>query len=188
MKGKGIDLKVWAWRAGPILLILAVRVFRQWQAGYLNRMWTGDLNLLIGWVLGWFLADADHLFYATMCNPQELTCQRVRQEAGKRNWRRMWGILEETKGERTKLPIRNILTAFVMTGVGWWMISSGASLLASGMCLGFSIRLFSEIVTDPDYGSWYWLFARPFSREEHRGLVIAWGSVLIWLFMMLVRG
>ncbi len=172
----------------PIAVLLVLRLLRHYQSGYLGALWWGDLLLVVGWIIGWFLAEADHLFYATMCNPHELTCQRVRTEIGNKNWRNAWGILKQTESERTRLPIRNILTAFVMTGVGLWLVTSGASLLAAGTCFGFSIRLFSEILSDNDHQKWYWLFARKFEEVEHRGLMIAWGLILIWQWSMLARG
>jgi hypothetical protein len=179
---------VWVWRLVPIGVLLAIRLVKEYQAGYLGVLWPGNLWLLAGWTVGWFLADADHLFYATMCNPQELTCQRVRAEIGNKNWRNAWGILKQTENERTRLPIRNILTGFVMTGVGLWLISSGASLLAAGTTFGFSVRLFSEVLFDIDYQKWYWLFAKKFELSEHQGLLLAWGAVLIWQWSMLARG
>lgn len=147
-----------------------------------------DLNLVIGWVIGWLLAEADHLVYATMCNPQELTCQRVRAEMDKKNWRNAWKMLEETKFERNKLPIRNILTLISMTGVGIWVVSSSGSLLASGLVFGFCVRLFSELIFDTDYKKWYWIFAREFSLPEHKGFLgaITFGIILQWWY--LIRG
>lgn len=179
---------IWLWRVLPIALLMGFRIFKHFQSGYLGALWSSDLLLVIGWVIGWLLAEADHLFYATMCNPQELTCQRVRSEIGAKNWRNAWGILKQTEAERTKLPIRNILTAFVMTGVGLWLALSGASTLASGTALGFSVRLFSEILNDRDYHNWYWLFARKFEEAEHKGLLAAWSVALIWQWTTLARG
>ena len=97
-------------------------------------------------------------------------------------------MLSDTKSERTKLPLRNMLTAFVLTGVGVWVITSSASLLAAGLCLGFSVRLFSEVISDADYNKWYWIFARKFNDTEHKGLMMAWGIILLWLWWIVVRG
>lgn len=179
---------VWMWRILPIGAVTIVRLIKHFQTGYFSSLWPGDLSLVLGWVIGWFLAEADHLFYATMCNPQELTCQRVRSEFGKKNWKNAWGILKQTEFERTRLPIRNILTAVVMTGVGLWLITSRASLLAAGTCFGFSIRLFSEILVDKSPQNWYWLFTRKFEETEHRGILMAWALILIWQLSMLARG
>lgn len=151
-------------------------------------MWWLDLNLIAGWIIGWFLAEADHFVYATMCNPQELTCQRVRAEMDKKNWKNAWRMLQDTKFERNKLPIRNVLTLISMTGVGIWVVSSSGSLLASGLVFGFCIRLFSELVTDTGFKKWYWIFAREFSLSEHRGFLGAIALGIIWQWWYLIRG
>lgn len=182
------DTKTWLWRVLPIGTVLVVRLIEQVRGGFLWNALLIDLSLVVGWVGGWFLAEADHLLYATMCNPHELTCQRVKQEIERKDWRRMWGILEETKGERTKLPIRNILTAFVMVGLGIWVVTSSGSPLAAGLVFGFGVRLFSDILSAADYKKWYWIFAREFSQTEHQGLMMAWAGGLIWQWLVLLRG
>jgi len=187
----GLKIKfdqTWAWRAIPIGAVLAARILDQIKGGMEWGAVVVDLSLLTGWIIGWMLAEADHLMYATMCNPQEMTCQRVRSEIDKKDWRRAWGLLQETRGERTKLPIRNVLTGFVMTGLGLWIVTSSGSLLAAGVVFGFGVRLFSEILTDPDYQKWYWIFARNFEPSEHRGILIAWAAGLAWQWLVLLRG
>ncbi len=182
------DARTWLWRVVPIVFVLIAKIWRQWQSEVIGRTWWLDVSLLVGWVLGWALAEADHLIYATMCNPQELTCQRVKAEIDKRQWGKAWQMLQETKLERTRLPVRNILTGFVMTGVGIWIVTSSGSLLASGIVFGFGIRLFSEILFDADYKKWYWVFAREFTDTEHRSLMAAWAAGLAWQWLALMRG
>jgi hypothetical protein len=177
-----------AYRLVPVLILIGVRVYRHYQMQALPRMWFLDLSLLVGWVLGWWLAEADDLFYVLMCAPHEVTGQRVKKELMNKNWQRALAILGETKGERTKLPIRNVLTGFVMTGVGLWLASSSASLVAAGMCVALGTKLFLQLVMDKDYKSWYWPFAREFSFGEHQGLVAAWGIILLWQWSILLRG
>jgi len=188
MKEERLNLGEWLIGVVPILGLELIRFWQQASAGYLKQVWWLDLLLLVGWIIGWFLAEADDVFYALVCNPQELTCQRVKGEFNKKNWSGAWRLLRQTREERNKLPIRNILTAFVMTGVGLWLVSSGSSLLAAGTCLGFSVKLYWEAVTDKNFKKWYWLFARDFTEAEHRGVMIAWGVVLIWQYLVLVRG
>lgn len=176
------------WKVAPVAVLMVFRVFTHYQGQYLNRIWFQDLLLLVGWVLGWWLAEADHIFYVLLCAPHEVTGQRVKRELLNKNWSRAWGILKETKDERVKLPIRNVLTGFVMTGVGLWIASSSASLIAAGMCVSLACKLYSEILSDKDYKDWYWPFAREFSKTEHQGLLTAWGVMLVWEWMILLRG
>jgi hypothetical protein len=188
MREKLSRAEKWLWGVIPILVIAAIRLYNHYTGGLLSRIWFDDLLLVAGWVMGWFLAEADYWFYALVSNPQEMTSQKVRQELKNRSWKKAWEILSNTKNELTELPIRNVLTAFVITGVGMWVISSSSSMLASGLCLGFSIKLFSEMVVDKNYKSWYWLFAREFTESENRGLLVAWGAVLLWQLSILMRG
>jgi hypothetical protein len=176
------------WRVIPILTVLVARVIQQVRGDILLRALWVDISLLAGWLIGWILAEADHLMYATVCNPQELTCQRVKSEIEKRDWKKMWKLLQETKSERTKLPVRNVLTGFVITGLGLWVVTSSGSPLAAGVVFGFGVRLFSEILADADYKKWYWVFARDFGQSEHRGLLMAWAAGLIWQWLILLRG
>jgi hypothetical protein len=169
----------------PIVLLEIQKI----TYGFLRRKmipinWVGDILLAAGWVMGYFLADMDHLFYATVCNPQELTCQRVRHELDNKNWRNAWGLLEATKDERVRMPIRNILTAVVVAGLGLWVVSSSGSWIAMGMVLSLNTRLFTELVTTTDRKKWYWVFARDFSDAEHRGFLIAWGLALGIMYLI----
>ena len=151
--------------------------------------WIENALLIAGWLVGYALAEADHLFYVAMCNPQELTCQRVRHEILEtRNWRNAWGILQSTKGERTRLPIRNILTALIVAVLGMWVVSSVGSMLASGVVVGLGVRLFTEFLSSAeDKKNWFWVFAREFSIGEVRVIGGVWGLLLVISLIGLVR-
>lgn len=177
-------------KEGLIYLKLMLRVFiiailvgvRVW----FKQDWLGSLLLVIGWVIGNLLAEADHVFYVAVCNPQELTCQRVRREVQNKNWKNAWGILKSTSGERTRLPIHNILTGLVVAVLGLWVVSSVGSLLASGVVVGLGIRLFSEFLSG-DKKSWFWIFAREFGTNEINIIGGVWGLLLVVSLIGLVR-
>lgn len=184
MKNINDHLRERLWQVVPIGLMIFIRLIRDIIGrGGMGNKWIGELLLAAGWVLGNLLTELDHVFYATVCNPQELTCQRIKKEVEAKNWRNAWGLLQSTKSERTKLPIRNMLTVAVILGLGIWVISSNANYLAMGVVLGLTFKLFSEVWGQKDelqWKKWYWLFARDFSETEHRGFVIAWIAVLAW--------
>ena len=162
------------WRVvAPVLIIVLIRLIR--QIGLIGdwRMWAGNLVLVAGRVIGWLLVEGDHLLYALACDPANPTCSMVKTYLQKRQWKAAWEALEKTKAERTKLPIKNMLTALVVAGVGIWVVTSSGSFLGAGVVLGLGVRLLWEMLTDEDYRKWYWVFARPFSEIEHRGLVAA---------------
>jgi len=172
----------------PLVTIIGARTMRELGTGGLGAvMWLWDLLLVAGWFIGYIiLAEADHIFYALMCNPHELTCSRVRAEVDKKNWKLAWRMLQETKPERNRLPIRNMLSVIVLAGLGLWVVSSSGSGLAVGAVLGLGVRLFKEALVEPDYKRWYWIFAREFSPQEHRGLMLAWGAALGLQLIMLL--
>ena len=165
------------------MLALAVVIgLRLWT----RQDWVGSLWLAIGWIIGMTLAEADHLFYVAVCNPQELTCQRVRQELGARSWKSAWDLLRRTAGERIKLPIHNILTGLVVAVLGLWVVSSVGSALASGVVVGLGVRLFTDFLSG-DKKNWFWVFAREFGKREIDIIGGIWGLLLLVSLIGLVR-
>ena len=165
-----------------VLVIAVVVAVRVW----FKQDWLGSLWLVAGWVVGYVLAEADHLFYVAVCNPQELTCQRVRREVQNKNWKNAWGILRSTSGERTRLPIHNILTGLVVAVLGLWVVSSVGSALASGVVVGLGVRLFTDFLSG-DKKNWFWVFAREFGKSEINIIGGIWGLLLLVSLVGLVR-
>lgn len=156
-----------------LVVILLVRVGREWlRVGFVGVNYIGNALLVIGWIIGYLLAEIDHLFYVLVCNPQELSCMRVRNEIANRRFGSAWRMLKSTSAERTRLPVHNILTLALVAGMGIWMVTSSSSLLASGIVMGLSVRLVTELWQETNYDKWYWLFARQFNISEHN--VIRW--------------
>lgn len=156
--------------------------------GFLNWVaaidWWGHGWLVAGWGIGYLLADVDHLFYAWLCNPQELSCLRVKNEIANRRFISAWRMLKATASERTRLPIHNVLTGLMVAVVGIWTVTSSGSTLASGVVVGLSLRLLLEFWQAADYHSWYWLFARQFELSEHRLVRGLWTGLVViqgWL-------
>lgn len=149
--------------------------------------WLGDLWLVVGLGVGYLLAEADHMFYVAMCNPQELSCQRVRQEVERHNWKNAWGILKETRGERTRLPIHNIVTGVIVAGLGTWAGLSGVNLLGMGVVSGLALRLVTDFWQERDKQKWMWIFAREFSKGEINIIGGIWtGLVVVQLVMIML--
>ena len=176
----------------PMLAITAVRTVRFAGVNGINRLgwgiWWTDFLLVVGWLIGWGLAELDHLFYALVCDPKEVSCQRVKREIDLKRWKSAWGILESTKGERQRLPVRNVLTVAVLAVTGIWMASSSASFVGLGTVLGLSGRLFMEAMAEKKYQKWYWVFKREFSLTEHRLFMVVWFITLMYqLGVVIVR-
>lgn len=153
---------------------------------FLKRNWLGSVLLGVGWIIGDVLSEIDQLFYVVMCNPQELTCQRIRSEVSHRNFKNAWGLLNETRFERNRLPIHNVLTGVVVAVMGVWIVSSAGSILASGVVVGLGVKLFVEFLFG-DKKNWFWIFAREFSIGEVRVVGGVWGLLLLISLIGLVR-
>ncbi len=166
---------------GIIVLVVGIRVF-------LRQEYLANVLLTVGWVLGYVLAEADDWFYVAVCNPQELSCQRIRHEIQTKNWRNAWGLLKSTTSERQRLPIHNVITALVIMGAGLWMVTSGGNALAMGLVTGLCVRLFMDFVTDVNFGRWYWVFSRSFLPSENKLIKIIWGGLLFVQLAFLIRG
>ena len=171
---------MWIARILIVAAIVAIRLIgRIGQIG--DNIW-----LVAGWIIGYALAEADHLFYVAVCNPQELACQRIRTKLETRNWRDAWALMRETAGERTRLPIHNVLTGVIVAGLGIWVVSSGGSLLASGVVVGLGVRLFTDFLSGGKK-NWFWIFAREFSVGEVWVVGGVWGVLQLISVVGLVR-
>lgn len=151
-----------------------------------HRQILADILLVIGLAIGFVMPELDHWLYALMCNPQELACLRVKSEI--QAWRLVgaWKMLQETKGERTKLPVHNALTGLIVALMGVWLVTSLGNILAAGLALGLSVNLLSDFWFDADHSKWYWLIARPITATEDKIVKWVWtGLVVAQLLIML---
>lgn len=167
-------------RLGVGLVIIALSFF-------LKRNWLGSLLLGLGWIIGDLMSEIDQLFYVAMCNPQELTCQRIRSEVSHRNFKNAWGLLNETRFERNRLPVHNVLTGVVVALMGLWFVSSSGGVLAIGVVAGLSVKLLVEFWQAKDWHKWYWLFAREFAESEHKAVKYVWTGLVVLQLVGLLR-
>lgn len=149
--------------------------------------WVGSVLLAVGWVMGYLLAEVDHLFYALVCNPQELSCMRVKNELENHRWRSAWQMLKSSAGERTRLPVRNVLTGLIVAVMAIWVVTSSGSMIASGVAVGLGVRLLLEFWQASDYKRWYWIFAREFGAKEHNLIKWVWTLLLGISVITLIR-
>lgn len=98
----------------------------------------GDVWLGVGWIIGYFLADFDHLYYVYVSNPHELTSQRIIQKFS-------WTLFQESKPERTNLILHNPTVLFILGIFGLWTVTSSGSLLAIGAIISLNICLAWEM-------------------------------------------
>ncbi|MEK7504045.1 MAG: hypothetical protein AAB550_00885 [Patescibacteria group bacterium] len=113
-------------------------VFGSLLAVLLLRRNLGDVWLGVGWIIGYFLSDFDHLYYIYVTNPHELTSQRIIQKFS-------WGLFQESKSERTNLILHNPTVLFILGIFGLWTVTSSGSLLAIGAILSLNLCLSWEM-------------------------------------------
>lgn len=90
-----------------------------------------------------------------------------------------WKEISRMLGSDVKLPIKNVLVGLTIAIVGVFLAYSGASLIGLGMTLGLGWRLWSELLWDAKWQSWYSLVKREFTRGEHKWVMTAWLAMLI---------
>jgi len=188
----GSMLGVGANKALPMLALVAVKAARLAGMQGLGALgfgfWFANLQLVIGWVIGWALADIDHVFYAVTCDPKEETCQRVKREIDLRRWKGAWKILEMTASERVKMPIRNMVTLTIIGVMGLWIATSTASITAAGLVFGLGVRLTIEMwQLKRKYQDWYWLFKREFVWVEHRIISLIITGMIVYQGIGIIR-
>lgn len=174
MKGNE-SLWKWGWRVWPITGLVVFNLVRElarsgwflgWQAFRLSVLF--DSGLMIGgWIVGFLLVDFDKYAKKYMKANSESLELMVKQ----------W-----------QSAVRNILTVAAVLGLGVWVVSSAGNTLAIGIVLGLEVRLFSEFLADKDQGSWYWVFARAFSKGENRIVTLVWAATLLAQVVMMARG
>ena len=159
-----------------VLAVLAVRLVRikklTWVLGLAN-LW-----LLVGWVIGYWLTEIDDIFYVYISDPMDGTGQKVKALLRVGDLRRARELLVMTRSERQKLPVHNTLTGLVVAVLGIWVITSSGSILASGVALGLTTRLFIGLLLEKDFNKWYWVFAKKFTDKENRIVLMVWGFLL----------
>jgi len=166
------------WQLVPIGIVTAVRLVYQVLAAVKIEGWKGQLQywpgvlladglLVLGWIIGWMIADLDK--YVAKYGGKNL------KEAGK-------------SLEQWSAGVRNVLTIGVLMVAGFWVVSSTGNLLAIGLVLGLQVRLFSEMTGTKEYNKWYWVFARSFSEGENKVFLIVWAIMMIIQALFVVRG
>lgn len=176
------------WRVLPILVIVVARAAREIVVGGIKYWrWGDDILLVLGWVVGWLLANIDEGLYV-ISNPHEVTSQRVKSMFEAKDYKGALALLAATRAERTKTPVRNALTLMLVMVIGVWIVTSNGRPFGSGVVLGLGVRLLSEFMAESDKKKWFWIFARDFSHSEQRWIMLGSIGALIWQVLMTIRG
>jgi hypothetical protein len=99
------------------------------------------LPFVIGGLVGVVLPDIDHIIYAYLIKPQDLTSQRLNFLINKNEILRSVELLYETREERHELIFHSLLFQGIFFILMVWMLSSSGSLLGRGLVISFMLHL-----------------------------------------------
>ena len=86
----------WGYRVFPVVILLLLRVLL--DLGKIGGwgFWLGNVLLAAGWIIGWMMAEGDHLMYALVCDPSSPTCSMVRTYMSKGGWHgKLWRLRKQ---------------------------------------------------------------------------------------------
>lgn len=107
--------------------------------------WEWDLlGLWLGGAIGTFLLDLDHLLYAIVIHPQEVTSMRVRRLLSQRQIKEAILLLSNTAQERLRLPFHSALFQVVLLVFCFFVLTSTGSLFGAGLAMAMTLRLVKD--------------------------------------------
>ncbi len=158
----------------------------------LPRDWLEVVGLLVGGVLGWWLAWFDRVAYVLILHPEAQVSQYVRYHLGKRNYRQAWDLLEKRGGELDKLTTRGFLFQAAWLVLALFAITSVASMFGKMVVMGLGLRIMVEEWLE--YRSdkallkqrLFWQVQRQVSNQELKWYMYIGTVVFGWLTWLLV--
>lgn len=106
------------------------------------------LPLLLGGIIGTFLADLDQFLYAFLFNPYDLASQRAVYHFKKKELFKGLLILWGAKETRTHQVFHSFSFQIIFLILTFWVVSSSGSLFAIGLVIAFSLHLFIDQFSD----------------------------------------
>lgn len=109
--------------------------------------WDWQWNLILLWLgglLGTFLIDLDHLLYALIIYPQEITSMRVKRLIDQRQFKEALVLLVDTQDERLKLSFHNALFQPILCIACFFVLTSTGSLFGSGLVMTMALHLLKD--------------------------------------------
>lgn len=117
------------------------------------------LLFIVGGLIGVVLPDVDHLIYAYLVKPQDLTSQRINYLVNKNEIKRTVELLYETREERRELIFHSIFFQVIFFVLMFWILSSSGSQLGRGLVLSFMLHLsvdqFIDLKNTNSLSNWF---------------------------------
>lgn len=105
------------------------------------------LPFWLGGIIGTIMPDIDHLLYLYL-KPQELTSQRVNFLVNRREVKRVFTLLYETRSERRNLIFHTAFFQVIFAVLAFWILTSSGSYFGRGLVLAFSLHLLVDQIVD----------------------------------------
>lgn len=109
--------------------------------------WNWHWNLILLWLgalVGTFLIDIDHLLYALVIYPHELTSMRVKRLVDQRRFKEALILLADTQAERIKLPFHSALFQIILYVACFFVLTSTGSLFGAGLVMAMALHLLKD--------------------------------------------
>ena len=161
-----------------VALFALVTVFKGWFALAYIPFWLGG-------IIGTLLPDIDHLIYAYVLKPHEVTSQRVASLISQRQVGKTWDLIYSTRNERKDLVFHTAQFQLLFVVFAFFVITSSGSLLGTGIVLAFSLHLLIDQVMDltqtGNFEVWFEKFPFALDSEQKRYFLIANGIIILIL-------
>ena len=155
------------------------------------RLFLSNFFLLLGGLLGWFLLKFDRLVDAYFLNPQTQLSHQIRYLVKKRQFFKLFGVLENRKDEQKNLVFRSALFQTVWLILAFFALSSTTFLLGKGLVLGLGLHLLFDEWKDvrlkglPFLRDWlFWQIKRKVSLKEAK--LFLWLMTGLFFFLTLL--
>lgn len=165
-----------------IALFALITLFNRWFSLDYIPFWVGG-------IIGTLLPDVDHLIYAYVLKPHEVTSQRVASLISQRQVGKTWDLISATRTERKDLIFHSATFQLLFVVFAFLVITSSGSILGSGIVLAFLLHLLIDQVMDlVETGSvnvWFERFPFQLDSEQKRYYLVANGLIILVLSIYL---
>lgn len=158
--------------------------------------WSWHWNLILFWLggtVGTFLIDIDHLLYALVIYPHELTSMRVKRLIDQRRFKDAFILVADTQDERTKLSFHNALFQLIFYVFCFFVLTSTGSQFGSGLVMAMALHLLRDELglllrgRDETLRRWlFWQVKTEISFNQQKFFVILMLLVFIGLSLLLI--
>ncbi len=142
------------------------------------------LQLWLGGIVGTLLPDIDHLLYAYVIHPQDLSSQRMKAYIAQKQYFRAWDTMVVTTETRPQLIFHSVRFQLILLLFTLLIVTSG-NLFGKGIVLAFSLHLIVDQAIDlmERKSIDHWFYGLPFTLDTKQKLWYFWGMVAAILIL-----